>query len=81
MNVNNHQLRRGIVEVVSGVFGLAPDIVEQGVSPDRVENWDSEKHVELVVALEERFGVMFEADEVPELTSLEQMEAIIARHG
>jgi acyl carrier protein len=74
-------LRRRIVEVVSAVFGLPPEVVARGVSPDRIERWDSEKHVELVVALEERFGCMFEAEEVPELTSLEQMEAIIGRHG
>jgi len=30
-----------------------------------VDGWDSEKHVELVVALEEQFGCMFEAEEVP----------------
>jgi acyl carrier protein len=79
--MNHQQIKRGIIEVVSGVFGLPPHVVEQGVSPDRVANWDSEKHVELVVALEEHFGCMFEAEEVPELTSLDQMEAIIGRHG
>lgn len=80
--MSDHQHIRGeIVAVVSGVFGLAPNVVALGISPERIERWDSEKHVELVVALEERFGCMFEAEEVPELTSLEQMEAIIIRHG
>ena len=55
--------------------------VQLHVDPDAVEQWDSEKHVALVVALEDRFGCMFEAEEVPELTSLERMEEIIARHG
>ncbi|MCK6555844.1 acyl carrier protein [Candidatus Binatia bacterium] len=73
-------LRNRIIDVVSGVFKLAPEVVARGVTPDQVEGWDSEKHVELVVALEERFGCMFEAEEVPELTSLDQMESIIGRH-
>ncbi len=81
MSDDQNQIRRAIIEVVSGVFLLPPDVVERGVSPDSIEHWNSEKHVELVVALEERFDCMFEAEEVPELTSLEQMEAIIARHG
>ena len=81
MNHDDHQVRRGIIEVVSGVFGLPAETVAAGVSPDRVPKWDSAKHVELVVALEERFGCMFEAEEVPELTSLERMEEIITRHG
>ncbi len=81
MSEDQRAMRARIVEVVSTVFGLPPDVVERGISPERVENWDSERHVELVVALEERFGCMFEAEEVPELTSIEQMEAIISRHG
>ena len=81
MSVNPQQMQGAIIEVVSRVFGLAPAVVAQGVSPDRIANWDSQKHVELVVALEEHFGCMFEAEEVPELTTLEQMEAIIRRHG
>jgi acyl carrier protein len=81
MTTNNDQMRRQLVEVISRVFRVAPEVVERGVSPDRIEGWDSEKHVELVVALEERFNLMFEAEEVPELTSLEQMEAILSRHA
>ena len=80
MSANHDEMRRHVIEVISRVFSLAPEEVARGVSPDRVDGWDSEKHVELVVALEERFNVMFEAEEVPELTSLEQMEAIISRH-
>ena len=74
-------IRRAIVMVVSGVFQLPPEVVARGISPERIERWDSERHVALVVALEERFGCMFEAEEVPELTSLEQIEAILIRHG
>ena len=80
MSEDQRAMRARIVEVVSAVFGLPPDVVARGISPERVENWDSERHVELVVALEERFGCMFEAEEVPELTSIEQMEAIVSRH-
>jgi len=81
MSRDNGYMREQIIEVVSAVFGLPRDVVERGVDPEQIENWDSEKHVELVVALEERFGCMFEAEEVPELTSIEQMEAIISRHA
>lgn len=72
--------RDKIIEVVCRVFALPRDIVAGGVRPDQVENWNSEKHVELVVALEDEFGCFFEPEEVPELTTLEQMEAIIGGH-
>jgi acyl carrier protein len=82
MNAPQNALRARIVDVVSRVFGLAPEtVVAEGVSPAHVDGWDSEKHVELVVALEEQFEVLFDAEDVPELTSLERMEAVIKRHG
>jgi len=79
--MSDNHLRERVVQVVSRVFRLPAATVAAGISPDRIEGWDSEKHVELVVALEEQFGLLFEAEEVPELTSLEQMEAIISRHA
>ncbi len=81
MNSDMSETKRRIVDVVSGVFRLPAQVVREGVSPDSVEGWDSEKHVELVVALEETFGCMFEAEEVPELTSIDGMEAVLHRHG
>jgi acyl carrier protein len=81
MSGNQDQVRQRIVCVLSEVFDLPADVVEKGVSPDKIVGWDSEKHVVLVIALEDRFGCMFEAEEVPELVSLEKMEEIVKRHG
>ena len=72
MSTNENSVRERIVLVASEVFELAPELVERGISPETVEGWDSEKHVVLLVALEDHFGCMFEAEEVPELISLEQ---------
>jgi acyl carrier protein len=80
MNEPSELIRRRIVGVVSAVFGLPAEQVAAGVTPQNVEGWSSEKHVELVLALEECFGCTFEPEDVPELTSLEKMEVIIARH-
>ena len=81
MSGKENQIRHRIIQVVSDVFELPPDAVERGISPESVDGWNSEKHVELVISLEDHFGCMFEGEEVPELISLEQMEEIITRHG
>ena len=79
--MSENQVRKRIVNVVSTVFELPLDVVERGISPDSVVGWDSERHVELIVALEDHFGCMFEVEEIPELISLEQIEEIVTRHG
>jgi acyl carrier protein len=74
-------MRADIIVVFAQVFGRAPEQFGDDTSPANVEGWDSVRHVELVVALEERFSCMFDPDEVPELTSLARIEDILHRHG
>jgi acyl carrier protein len=74
-------MREAIIQVLSEVFGLPPERFGDDTAPATVEGWDSVRHVELVVALEERFGCMFDPEEVPDLTSLERIEEILSRHG
>ena len=74
-------MRDDIVEVFVQIFGRGPEHFGDDTSPATVDGWDSVRHVELVVALEERFDCMFDPDEVPELTSLTRIEDILRRHG
>ena len=74
-------MRTAIIDVFSQVFGLAPEHFSDETTPATVKGWDSARHVELVVALEERFNCMFEPEQVPELTSLARIEEIIRSHG
>jgi acyl carrier protein len=74
-------MRADIIAVFSQVFGLPAERFDDETAPATVSGWDSARHVELVVALEEHFGCMFEPDEVPELTSLKRIEEILRRHG
>ena len=73
-------MRADIIQVFAEVFGLAPESFGEETAPAAVAGWDSARHVELVIALEERFDCMFEPDEVPELTSLRRIEEILRRH-
>jgi acyl carrier protein len=74
-------MRDDIIAVFAQVFGRASAQFGDETAPATVEGWDSVRHVELVVALEERFGCMFDPEEVPELTSLKTIEDILRRHG
>ncbi len=74
-------MRDDIIAVFAEVFDRGPEQFGADTTPATVQGWDSVKHVELVVALEERFGCMFDPEEVPDLTSLAAIEEILRRHG
>jgi len=70
------------IKIVFGeVFGLSPECFGDDTGPTTLEGWNSARHVELVIALEERFNCIFDPDEVPELTSLPRIEEILKRHA
>ncbi len=46
-----------------------------------VKRWDSLQHVALVAALESEFSISLTMDEMMEMTSVEEIEAVLKRHG
>lgn len=60
------KVRRIIAEVV----GVPIEEVGDDASPATLESWDSLRHMNLIVALEEELGVVFDDDALPRLTSL-----------
>jgi acyl carrier protein len=60
-----------VKNVMSLVFGLPVEQVDEDLKPEDVENWDSVNHLNLVTALEEEFGVEFDEQQIPLLTSLQ----------
>jgi len=53
-----------IKKVISNVFDIDVESINNMTSPDNVENWDSLKHMNLIVALEEEFEIEFDAQEI-----------------
>ena len=53
--------------------------VEGEVTRQDVAQWDSLKHMELVFALEDRYGVRFDEDEFANLTSPKAIVSAVAR--
>ena len=58
-------------------------ITEKQFRPDlrvgEIDAWDSVAHLDLVSAIEEAFGVRFKAEDIVEITSLEELRARILR--
>jgi acyl carrier protein len=53
-----------IKKVMSDIFNINPNLIGNDSSPDNIENWDSLKHMDLIVALEEEFGIEFTDEEI-----------------
>ena len=58
-----------IKKVMASVFNMDISEIDNDVSPDSIKTWDSLKHMTLVLALEEEFGIRFKQEQILELLS------------
>lgn len=56
-------------DVMATVLGIAADSITDETSMDTVESWDSIKHMNLVLAIEEEFGVSIPDEDAANITS------------
>jgi len=63
-------------EVLSSI--LETDNISEYDSVETIRTWDSVRHLRLVLAIEETFGITFDAAEIPELITVPAIEAAIA---
>ena len=66
-----------IKDVMSAVFEVDAEIINEGSSQDNIESWDSIKTLDLIVSLEEEFGVTIPIDEVGNMTNFKYIKSIL----
>lgn len=77
MQHHEHDLKR----VLGDVFGIDPVTIGDATSTDTVASWDSLKHLNLVIALEERFQVTFTEEESVEILNYPLVKMTLEQHG
>ena len=54
--------------------------VTPATTPQQFPAWTSMAHLELMLAVEQRFGIMFEPEEIASLASVSAILAAVERH-
>ena len=64
---------------ISSVIEINFCDVEMKLTSDNIETWDSLKHMNLVLALEDEFGVEFSDDEIVVLSNYSSILSILKK--
>jgi acyl carrier protein len=70
-----------VLMILSQVLGVARQRVTLEASPDTMTEWDSLKHMNLVLALEEAFEIRFTDAEIGEIVTVPRIVAALTKHG
>lgn len=68
-----------IKKVMSAVFEVPFEKINDKSSPDTIESWDSLKHMNLVLAMEEEFDVYFNDEEIVEMLNYSLIRLILSK--
>jgi len=71
------ETQKKIAQTMASVFNVSVNSITQSSTVDNVESWDSLHHMNLVIALEETFGIEFEDSEIVELMSFKLIENLV----
>lgn len=66
-----------VCEVAADVFSMPRSSLSSASSPETIESWDSVQHLNLVLALESRFGVSLDPEDIEKMKSLGAVEKVI----
>ena len=76
----DNKIENRIKDVMSAVFEIPADEINDESSIDSVESWDSLKHLNLVLAFEEEFEIEFNNNEILEMKNFMLIKEIIESH-
>lgn len=77
MNANEQLLKN----TLATVFNVPVDIIGEDSSMDTLSQWDSVKHLNLVLAVEDAFNVSLTEEQSLEILSFPLIKIILAEHG
>lgn len=74
-------LHHQLVSILAEVFQVELPASLEDVTQDELEEWDSFNHLRLVSDLEDIFQITIDDEDIPEMTSLKQVKALLQRYG
>ena len=71
----------GLKQVFVEELGIDESYFAEDLSYNSIPEWDSASHMVIIVALEQKYNVAFDSDEVVAATSVAKLRAILGAKG
>ncbi len=71
-----------VADIIRDVLDINDDkklMINGETTADQMEGWDSFNHINIVVAIEQHFGIKFKTAEIESLRNVGEMVELIAR--
>ena len=69
-----------IKRVMSTILGVDEALINENTSPSTVKRWDSLKHMNLILAIEEEFEIKLRDEDIIEMLNFKLICMILKQH-
>jgi acyl carrier protein len=70
-----------IKEIFHNVLGIDKKLVNNDLSYQEYEKWDSLKHLQLVAAMEKKFDIELDTDDIIAMENVGKIREILKKYG
>ncbi len=78
--MDRHDILHGVQAVVREVLDAPTLTLTEQTEAVEVGGWDSLRHVRIILAVEARFGIRFDMDEIQDLADVGALVDLVAKH-
>ncbi len=68
-------------DILADILEIAPEQVTSDLTIGMVDSWDSFRHLQAILAIEGEYGIQFDLQRIPELTSVYLLQAELEKKG
>jgi acyl carrier protein len=79
--MSSQQVPSSLRDILADVLEISPEQITPDLSIEMVESWDSFRHLQAILAIEGEYGVQFDPQRIPELTSVSLLQSELEKKG
>lgn len=79
--MSHSEVPSSLRNILAEVLEIAPEDVTPELNSASVINWDSFRHLQAILAVEQEYGVQLDPQRIPELTSVSLLQAELEKKG
>jgi acyl carrier protein len=79
--MSSPQVPSSLRDILADVLEISPEEVTPETGVENVDNWDSFRHLQAILAIEGEYGVQFDPQRIAELTTVALIQAELETKG
>ena len=79
--MSSQQVPQSLRNILADTLEISSDEVTPELDANAVDTWDSFRHLQLILAIEDEYGVQFDPQAIPELVTVAKIQNALERKG